>query len=89
MSLRHLRLPALAGLLVLGFAPAAGAEEGFFDRLLGGTPGAAPANPFASNYPSAPPSPADVRAARDARAVRRARRDTEAGPVPPGRIPEE
>ena len=89
MSLCHFRLLVLAGLLTLGVATAASAEEGFFDRLLGGTPGAAPANPFASNYPSAPPSPADVRAARDARAGRRARRDVEAGPVPPGRIPEE
>ena len=89
MPLRHLRLPVLACFLALAGAPSALAEEGFFDRLLGGTPGAAPANPFASNYPSAPPAPADVRAARDARAARRARRDAEAGPVPPGRIPEE
>jgi len=89
MPLRRFCMPFLAGALVLGCASAASAEEGFFDRLLGGSPGAAPANPFASNYPSAPPSPADIRSARDARAVRRARRDAEAGPVPPGRIPEE
>ncbi len=88
MTLRHLTLPVLATALVLGAASPSCAEQGFFDRLLGGTPGAAPANPFASNYPSAPPSPAEVRAARDARVVRRSRRGEE-GLVPPGRIPGE
>ncbi len=89
MPRRRLCLPLLACALAFTAASGAHAEEGFFDRLLGGTPGATPANPFASNYPSAPPSPAEVRAAREARAVRRARRDAEAGPVPPGRIPGE
>ena len=89
MSPRCLPFSAFAVVLSLGAASPAAAEEGFFDRLLGGTPGATPANPFASNYPSAPPSPTVVRAARDARAVRRSRDDGEAGPIPPGRIPAE
>ena len=89
MMPRRLRLSVFVCALAVSTASGAHAEEGFFDRLLGGTPGAAPANPFASNYPSAPPSQAEARAARDARAVRRSRRDTEAGPVPPGRIPGE
>ncbi len=88
MTRRPLSPLMLAAALLLGAASPSHAEQGFFDRLLGGTPGAAPANPFASNYPSAPPSPAEVRAARDTRAVRRPRRSEE-GPVPPGRIPEE
>ncbi|GJE58691.1 hypothetical protein [Methylobacterium trifolii] len=44
---------------------------------LEGPPGRVPTNPFASNYPSAPPSPAD--------AERRARGG---GLLPPGRIPQ-
>jgi hypothetical protein len=88
MPTRRLLIPVCSLLLLVGAVSPSTAEEGFFDRLLGGTPGAAPANPFASNYPSAPPSRSEVRAARDARAVRR-ERGAEAGPVPPGRIPEE
>ena len=88
MPLRRLCLPAFAALITVAVVSPAVAEEGFFDRLIGGTPGATPANPFASNYPSAPPSRAEVRAARDARAIRRSRGD-EAGLVPPGRIPQE
>lgn len=82
------RLFALACALTLGAALPARAEEGFLDRLFGGTPGTAPANPFASNYPSAPPSPREMAAARAERAARRTR-GGEAGPIPPGRIPEE
>ncbi|GJE39145.1 hypothetical protein QO016_001396 [Methylobacterium persicinum] len=88
MPPRCLCLIVIACTATLGAAVPATAEEGFFDRLLGGTPGGAPANPFASNYPSAPPSPAQVRAARTDRAVRRSRERDE-GPVPPGRIPQE
>ena len=82
------RLTALACATALLAATPAAAEEGFLDRLFGGSPGAAPANPFASNYPSAQPTRRDVEAARAERAVRRSR-GAEAGPVPPGRIPEE
>ena len=87
MPLRARHLALAACVLTLGALPAR-AEPGFLDRLFGGTPGAAPANPFASNYPSAPPSQRDIAAARDERAARRAR-GGEAGPIPPGRIPEE
>ncbi|MCJ2015518.1 hypothetical protein [Methylobacterium sp. J-076] len=88
MPLRPLALTLIACAATLGGAASAHAEDGFLDRLFGGTPGAAPANPFASNYPSAPPSPREVAAARTERAARRSR-GAEAGPLPPGRIPEE
>ena len=82
------RLLAVACAVMLGAALPAKAEEGFLDRLFEGTPGAAPANPFASNYPSAAPSQREVAAARAERAARRSR-GPDAGPIPPGRIPEE
>ena len=71
-----------------GSALPAQAESGFFDKLFGGTPETAPANPFASNYPSAAPSQHEIATARAERAARRSR-GVEAGPIPPGRIPEE
>ncbi|SFL98502.1 hypothetical protein [Methylobacterium pseudosasicola] len=64
------------------------AEEGFFDSLFGGSSRSAPPNPFASNYPSAPPTGDDIRAERQRRPVR-TERERGRGPVPPGRIPEE
>ncbi|MDP4026241.1 hypothetical protein Q8W71_26805 [Methylobacterium sp. NEAU 140] len=79
-------LRPILGLALLLAAQPAQAGDGFLDALFGGRSGATPPNPFASNYPSAPPSPADVRAERERRAARRER--GEAGPVPPGRIPE-
>lgn len=88
MPLRTRPAAIAAGVMTLVVALPAHAEEGFLDRLFGGTPGAAPANPFASNYPSAPPSQREVAAARADRAARRAR-GAEAGPLPPGHIPEE
>lgn len=88
MPFRPLFLTLVAGAATLAAAAPTHAEEGFLDRLFGGTPGAAPANPFASNYPSAPPSSREMAAARGERAVRRSR-GAEARPVPPGRIPEE
>ena len=74
--------PILALALLLVARPAS-AEEGFLDKLFG-----APPNPFASNYPSAPPTPEEARAARERRAVR-GERGVPAGPLPPARIPEE
>lgn len=88
MPLRSRLLAVAACAVTLSAVIPAQAEEGFLDRLFGGTPGAAPANPFASNYPSAPPSQREVAAARAERTARRAR-GAEAGPIPPGRIPEE
>lgn len=87
MPLRPRLLACAACVVTLSALPAR-AEEGFLDRLFGGTPGAAPANPFASNYPSAATSQREVAAARAERAARRSR-GAEAGPIPPGRIPEE
>ncbi|MFB0490035.1 hypothetical protein ABIE45_002621 [Methylobacterium sp. OAE515] len=72
--------------LILAAQPAA-AEEGFLDKLFGGSSRGTPPNPFASNYPSAPPSAEDVRAERQRR-VTRGERGGQA-PLPPGRIPEE
>ena len=65
------------------------AEEGFLDKLLGGSGRGAPPNPFASNYPSAPPTADEIRAERQRRAGRGERGGNPAGPLPPGRIPEE
>jgi hypothetical protein len=65
------------------------AEESFFDSLFGGSSRSAPSNPFASNYPSAPPTPDEIRAERQRRPVRTDRERGGRGPVPPGRIPEE
>ncbi|AYO81100.1 hypothetical protein [Methylobacterium brachiatum] len=79
----------LRPILALGLLVAsthAHAAEGFFDTLFGGSSRSAPPNPFASNYPSAPPTPDEVRAERQRRPVRTERGR---GPLPPGRIPEE
>ena len=76
--------PILALALLLSAVPAK-AEEGFLDRLLGGSGRGAPPNPFASNYPSAAPTDEDVRAERRRRVDHRER----GTPLPPGRIPEE
>lgn len=73
--------------LILAAQPAA-AEDGFLDRLFGGSSRGTPPNPFASNYPSAPPSAEDVRAERHRR-VTRGERGGPSAPLPPGRIPEE
>jgi hypothetical protein len=81
----------LRPILALGLLVAsthAHAAEGFFDTLFGGSSRSAPPNPFASNYPSAPPTPDDVRAERQRRPVR-TERERGRGPLPPGRIPEE
>jgi len=73
--------------LILAAQPAT-AEEGFLDKLFGGSSRGTPPNPFASNYPSAPPSAEDVRAERQRR-VTRGERGGPAAPLPPGRVPEE
>ncbi|MGC5778431.1 hypothetical protein [Methylobacterium sp. NFXW15] len=88
MPHRSRLLAVIAFAAMCGAALPARAESNFLDRLFGGTPEAAPANPFASNYPSAPPSQREIAAARAERAARRSR-GVEAGPIPPGRIPEE
>jgi hypothetical protein len=80
--------PILALTLLLIAQPAL-AEEGFLDRLLGGSSRGAPPNPFASNYPSAPPSADAVRVERRRQAVRGERGGNPGGPLPPGRIPDE
>ncbi len=80
--------PILALVLLVAAQPAR-AEEGFFDRLFGGSGRGAPPNPFASNYPSAPPTADDVRSERQRRAGRGERGGREPGPLPPGRVPEE
>lgn len=79
--------PILALALLLVARPAS-AEESFLDKLFGGSGRGAPPNPFASNYPSAPPTAEEARAARERRSVR-GERGSPAGPLPPGRIPEE
>jgi len=79
--------PILALALLLVARPVS-AEEGFLDKLFGGSGRGAPPNPFASNYPSAPPTAEEARAARERRSVR-GERGSPAGPLPPGRIPEE
>lgn len=83
-----MRLRTILGLTLLLAAQPAHAEEGFFDTLFGGRSGAAPPNPFASNYPSAPPTREAVRHERERRATRGGRSTEDSGPVPPGRIPE-
>ena len=55
--------PILALALLLSSIPAR-AEDGFLDKLFGGSGRGAPPNPFASNYPSAAPTAEDVRAER-------------------------
>lgn len=88
MPYRTRLLALIACAVMCGTALPAQAESGFLDRLFGGTPEAAPANPFASNYPSAAPSQREIAAARAERTARRSR-GVEAGPIPPSRIPEE
>ncbi len=80
-------LRTILGLALLLAAQPAHAEEGILDTLFGSRSGATPPNPFASNYPSAPPAPA-VRDERERRAARGTSAAPDAGPVPPGRIPE-
>ena len=70
--------------LILSAVPAQ-AEEGFLDKLFGGSGRGAPPNPFASNYPSAAPTAEDVRAERRRRVDHRER----GAPLPPGRVPDE
>lgn len=47
----------------------------------------APPNPFASNYPSAPPTLEQAERARARQARPRAPRNGERGPIPPAPIP--
>ena len=83
-----MQLRTILGLALLLAAQPARAGEGFLDTLFGGRSGATPPNPFASNYPSAAPSREEVRDGRERRAARGTRAAPEAGPVPPGRIPD-
>ncbi|WP_267354759.1 MULTISPECIES: hypothetical protein [unclassified Methylobacterium] len=83
-----MQLRTILALTLLLAARPASAEEGFFDKLFGGSSRGAPPNPFASNYPSAPPTADEVRAERQRRPGR-AERGTQAAPLPPGRVPEE
>ncbi|WP_375455058.1 hypothetical protein [uncultured Methylobacterium sp.] len=72
---------ALAAALIAALPlPAAAQDAGY----AGGAAPGVPANPFASNYPSAPP-PRGVVERRERRAVRRPARAPEL--LPPGRIP--
>ncbi len=80
-------LRMILSLTLLVLVQPAQAEDGFFDALFGGSTKNTPPNPFASNYPSAPPAPASVREERDRRAARTARASA-SEPMPPGRIPE-
>lgn len=80
--------PILALALLLSSIPAR-AEDGFLNKLFGGSGRGAPPNPFASNYPSAAPTAEDVRAERQGRFDRRERGAGQGAPRPPGRIPEE
>lgn len=89
MQTPTMQLRPILTLALLLVARPASAEGNFLDSLFGGSGRGAPPNPFASNYPSAPPGPADVRAERQRRAVRRERGDGPAGPLPPAQIPEE
>ncbi|MET3482752.1 hypothetical protein [Methylobacterium sp. 1973] len=83
-----MQLRPLLALALLLVARPASAEEGFLDKLFGGSGRETPPNPFASNYPSAPPSAEEIRAVRARRDVRD-ERGVRRGPLPPGRIPEE
>ncbi|MGH1574856.1 hypothetical protein ACRAWG_34730 [Methylobacterium sp. P31] len=84
-----MQLRPIFALALLLTAQPVGAEEGFLDKLFGGTSRGAPPNPFASNYPSASPSAEDLRAERQRRGSRGEYGGRRGGPVPPGRIPEE
>ncbi len=59
-----MQLRPLLALALLLVARPASAEEGFLDKLFGGSGRGTPPNPFASNYPSAPPSAEEIRAVR-------------------------
>ena len=83
-----MQLRILIALALVSIALPARAEEGFLDKLFGGSGRGAPPNPFASNYASAPPTADDIRAERHRRATR-GERGSPAAPLPPGRIPEE
>ena len=83
-----MQLRSILAFALLLVALPARAEEGFLDRLFGGSGRGAPPNPFASNYPSAAPTADEVRAERQRRAGRGERGGSQAGPLPPGRIPE-
>lgn len=84
-----MQLRPILALAVLLIAAPAHAEEGFLDKLFGGSGRGAPPNPFASNYPSAAPSPDDARAEQRRRTDRGERGGVRSGLLPPGRIPEE
>jgi hypothetical protein len=84
-----MQIRPILGLAFLLVAQPASAEENFLDKLFGGSGRGAPSNPFASNYASAPPTQAEVRAERQRRAIRGEHGEGQAGPLPPGRIPEE
>lgn len=85
MQLRPILALALLLAPVLASRPLR-AEEGFLDKLFGGSSRGAPPNPFASNYPSAPPTAEAARAERQ----RRVTHDGRPGaPLPPARVPEE
>ncbi|GJD43368.1 hypothetical protein AFCDBAGC_1220 [Methylobacterium cerastii] len=73
-----------AAILAAGSLPALSQGRGYAGSTFGPTGSAVPPNPFASNYPSAPP-PRAVIERRGRRAVRRPSR--EPGLLPPGRIP--
>ncbi|MFK5597094.1 hypothetical protein FV232_01650 [Methylobacterium sp. WL30] len=79
------RTTLAAAILAAGSLPALAQGTGYAGSTLGLTGSGVPSNPFASNYPSAPP-PRAVIARRERRAVRRPVR--EPGLLPPGRIPE-
>lgn len=83
-----MQLRTILALTLLLAARPVSAEDGFLDKLFGGSSRGTPPNPFASNYPSAPPTADDIRAERQRRGGR-SERGTHAAPLPPGRIPEE
>ena len=83
-----MRPRTILGLALVLAAQPATAQDGFLDTLFGSRSGSAPPNPFASNYPSAPPSAEAVREERQRQANRGARPASERGPVPPGRVPD-
>ncbi|MCJ2069064.1 hypothetical protein MKK75_09660 [Methylobacterium sp. J-030] len=83
-----MRLRTILALTLLLAARPASAEDGFLDKLFGGSSRGTPPNPFASNYSSTPPTADDVRTERMRRSGR-GERGTQASPLPPGRIPEE
>lgn len=77
-------LPTAAVLAMLS-ASAFAQGSGYAGSTVGLTASGVPSNPFASNYPSAPP-PRAVIERRERRAVRE--RSGEPALLPPGRIPQ-